>query len=93
VTIKQEIATAVPYLNWSFLGAGRHIFTQPLASFLQSHGFASHEMSRTSNSCSVYGLACGICGLLRVSQLCNFIVKAAQEGQALLFPGGISQEW
>lgn len=24
VTIKQEIVTAVPYLNWSFLGAGRH---------------------------------------------------------------------
>lgn len=86
VTIKQEIVTAVLYLNWSFLGASRHILTWPLACFPQSHSFALCEMSRTSNSCSVYSLACGICGLLGVSQIYNYIVKVTQERQAFLFP-------
>lgn len=93
VTIKQEIATAVPYLNWSFLGAGRHILTWPLACFSQSHGFAFREMSRTLNSCSVYSLVCGIRGLLRVLQLYDFIMNITEERQALLFPGSISREW
>lgn len=43
-------------------------------------------MSRTSNSCNVYSLACGICGLLRVSQIYNYIVKVTRERQAFLFP-------
>lgn len=43
-------------------------------------------MSRTSDSCSVYSLACGIHGLLRVLQIYNYIVKVTQERQAFLFP-------